>query len=133
MTTEELVREVAQAVEHEGNARAVFGAPVKLDSKTVIPVAAVRFGGGGGGMHPDAGNSTLAKALFSGGAGGAFDVHPVGFIHERDGQVLYTPIHLDVRNKPFLNEAASGLGRLVETLSGVGQALFRKKGASAVH
>lgn len=131
MTTEEIVKQVTHAVEQEGNAKVVFGAPVKLDSKTVIPVAAVRFGGGAGGARADGEVSTLARAIFSGGGGGGFDVRPVGFIHESEGRVEYTPIHLDVRNKPFLTEAASGLGRLFDTVAGIGQQLLGKRAQSS--
>ena len=125
MSTEEMVKQVAQAVEHEGNSAAVFGTPVKLDNKVVIPVAAVKLGAGGGGFSPEGDNSKL-KRLFGGGGGGALDVRPVGFIHESNNQVVYTPIHLDVRDKPFLNEMATGIGHLFQAVSGVGEAWLKK-------
>ena len=128
MATEEMVKQVAQAVEHEGNSAAVFGAPVKLDNKVVIPVAAIKLGAGGGGFVPEGNNSKLKK-FFSGGGGGALDVRPVGFIHESNNQVVYTPIHVDVRNKPFLNEVATGIGNLIHTVSAAGEAWLKKRTA----
>jgi uncharacterized spore protein YtfJ len=133
MALEEVVKQVAQALEMEGNSKVVFGEPVKLESKTVIPVAQVRLGAGGGGVMPGGETSGLLKALISGGGGGGFDVRPVGFIHERDGEVVFTPIHLDVRNKPFLTEAASGLGRVIDTVTSVGTVVLRKKMQPMAH
>ena len=128
MSTEEMVKQVAQTVEHEGNSAAVFGTPVKLDNKVVIPVAAIKFGAGGGGFAPEGENPKLKK-IFSGGGGGALDVRPVGFIHESNNQVVYTPIHVDVRNKPFLNEVATGIGHLIHAVSGAGEAWIKKMAA----
>ena len=108
MAIEEVVKDIAAALEAEGNTKAVFGEAVKLDTKTVIPVAAVRLGGGGAGVAPGANGSHLLKALFGGGGGGAYDLRPVGFIAERDGEVVFTPIRLDVRGKPFLAERPPG-------------------------
>jgi uncharacterized spore protein YtfJ len=119
MGMEEIVKEIAAALEKEGNSKAVFGEPVKLETKTVIPVAAVRLGAGGAAMSPHAQASEIVKALFGGGGGGAFDVHPVGFISEKNGEVTFTPIHLDVRGKPFLNEASAGIGRVIDTVTSI--------------
>jgi uncharacterized spore protein YtfJ len=118
MAMEEMVKQIAEAVEKEGNSRAVFGEPMKLETKTVIPVAAIQLAGGGGvGGSPEKNGQRLIKAIFGGGGGGGFDVHPVGFIHERNGEVVFTPIHLDVRGKPYLTEASAGIGRAIDTLS----------------
>jgi uncharacterized spore protein YtfJ len=137
MALEDVVKQIAETLEREGNARAVFGEPMKLETKTLIPVAVIGLGGGGAlGGAPD--SSKVMKAIFSGGGGGGFNVRPVGFIHERDGEVVYTPIHIDVRNKPFLNEASSGLGRAIDAVSGVmtgyaTRVLHLKDGKSEAH
>ena len=118
MAFDEMLRQVAEMLEKEGNARTVFGEPVKLDTKTIIPVAQVQFGGGGGGMSPPVKEGAQAP-VFGGGGGGGFTVQPVGFIHEEDGEVVFTAIHVDVKNKPFLTEAAQGLGRAIDTVTTV--------------
>lgn len=97
----------------------MFGEPVKLDTKTIIPVACVQFGGGGGGGMSPPVKEGAAAPVFGGGGGGGFSVNPVGFIHEEDGAVVFTPIHVDVKNKPFLTEAAQGLGRAIDTVTTV--------------
>lgn len=116
MAYEDLMKQITETFEREGNVRAVFAEPVKLETKTVIPVAAISLGGGAGGVSP-AVESKLAKAIFGGGGGAAIQVQPVGFIHERDGEVVFTPIHVDVKGKPFLTEASAGLGRAIDTVS----------------
>jgi len=100
-----VVHEAIAALEAEGNVRAVFGEPVKLETRTVIPVATVALGGGGGGVR------TLGSAIdivrrwtsrkdtarapapvLAGGAGGGLEVRPAGFIWEEAGKVVFTRI-----------------------------------------
>jgi uncharacterized spore protein YtfJ len=66
----------------------VFGEPVTAGGVTVIPVARVAFGfGGGAGRETGDGR----RAGGSGGGGGV-DARPLGFIEIRDGAATYTPI-----------------------------------------
>ena len=90
---EEIVKQVAETIQKEANARAVFGEPAKLDTHVVIPVASVVIslsgGGGGGSRKPGA---EIAR-LFGGGGGGLQVIAtPVGFIHEKNGEVVFTRI-----------------------------------------
>ncbi|HEX7672025.1 MAG TPA: spore germination protein GerW family protein [Polyangiaceae bacterium] len=100
-----VANEIAAAVEREGNVRAVFGAPTKLDTRVVIPVASVAMGGGVGGVS--ALGAAVRKVLgwisspnvdvepsrtILGGGGGGIDVRPVGFLSEEDGRVVFTRI-----------------------------------------
>src|SRR5262245_51456884 len=51
--TDELLARLAERVGARFDASNVFGAPVERDGVTVIPVASIRFGlGGGGGSDP---------------------------------------------------------------------------------
>jgi len=102
MDLEAIARHIAEAIEHGGNARAVFGEPVKLATQTVVPVAVVssQVGGGGG------------SAFLGGGGGGGFHLRvvPIGYIHEKDGAVVFSAI--DVPEGAFLpaphSEEATG-------------------------
>jgi uncharacterized spore protein YtfJ len=93
MPLEEIVKQVAETIQKEANARAVFGEATKLDTHVLIPVASVTVnisGGGGGGARRPA--QEIAR-LFGGGSGALNVVStPVGFIHEKDGQVVFTRI-----------------------------------------
>ena len=127
MSMEAIVKQVAESVEKEANARAVFGQAVKLERHTVIPVAAVNLGGGGGAAMPGGRAPTLLRLLRGGGGGVGLNVRPVGFIHERNGEVVFTPIHVDVVNRPWMSELASGLGRAFEVLTSLARAAGTRK------
>jgi uncharacterized spore protein YtfJ len=118
MSFEEVVKELAEVLKKEGNTHAVFGEVQKLETKTIIPVACVQFGGGGGGMIP--GGSEKAKTpkpMFGGGGGGGLAIFPVGYLHEEHGEVVFTAIHLDPKNRPLLGEASYGLGKAIDSVT----------------
>ena len=83
---EAIARHIAETIEQSGNAKAVFGEPVQLKTQTVVPVATISASVGGGG-----GNTGIG-----GGGGGGFNlrVTPVGYLHEKDGVVIFTAIDL---------------------------------------
>ena len=110
MPYEDLVKQMGVALERDGNVQAVFGEAVKLEHHTIIPVAVVAGGGGAGGTQGD---------LSAGGMGMALNVRPVGFIYESGDEVLFTPIHLDGRNRPLWSEAAFGVRRAIDLASSV--------------
>ena len=95
MAFEEIVKQVAETIQKEANARAVFAEAMKLETHVVIPVAAVHISLGGGGTGSSR-KPTSELARFFGAGGGGLDVraNPVGFIHEKDGAVVFTPIEI---------------------------------------
>ncbi len=100
MAFEEIVKQVAETIQKEANARAVFAEAMKLDTHVVIPVAAVQISLGGGGTGSSR-KPTSELARFFGAGGGGLDVRakPVGFIHEKDGIVVFTPIEIPAEGK----------------------------------
>lgn len=79
-----IAKHIAETIERSGNAKAVFGEPVKLATQTIVPVAAVSCHVGAGGGR---------SGIGSGGGGGFhLRVVPVGYIHERDGAVVFSSI-----------------------------------------
>jgi uncharacterized spore protein YtfJ len=96
--------EIAHMLEHEGNVNSVFGAPVKLDTKTVIPVAFVNVGSGGGGVFVPAARRfferirrLLPARVGAGGGGVGIHVRPIGYLHEEDGHVVFSRIEIGAR------------------------------------
>jgi len=100
-----LAHEIATTLEREGNVRAVFGDPVKLETRTVIPVASIAMGAGAGGVRAFGAAIHAVRRWFSkrpldvtpsrtllGGGGGGLDVRPVGYLSEVDGRVVFTRI-----------------------------------------
>ncbi len=102
MDFEAIARHVAETIERSGSAKAVFGEPLKLQTQTIVPVAVVEARVGAGMGH--------APVVGGGGGGGMnLRVLPIGYIHERDGAVVFSPIELpeDLR----ASQAAAGAAR----------------------
>ena len=110
MPYEDLVKQMGVTLERDGSVQAVFGEAMKLEHHTIVPVAVVTGGGGAGGTQ---------GANSAGGMGLALNVRPVGFIYESGDEVLFTPIHLDGRNRPLWSEAAFGVRRAIDLASEV--------------
>lgn len=86
-----LVGGLARRIGGFASASAVYGEPVDQDGLTVIPVARVRWGFGGGGGGDDGDDDGAGGDYGAGGAGGV-TAHPVGFIELRDGEAEFRPI-----------------------------------------
>jgi uncharacterized spore protein YtfJ len=83
------VHRLADALGAKASASASYGDPVERDGVTVIPVAKVRWGFGGG-----AGNGNTLDKLGgsgSGGAGGTL-VSPIGYIEIHEGEAEFRRI-----------------------------------------
>jgi uncharacterized spore protein YtfJ len=62
----------------------VYGDPIERDGVTVVPVARVKFGFGGGFGHARSGLSNGDS-----GGGGGVNITPLGYIEIRDGHAEY--------------------------------------------
>jgi uncharacterized spore protein YtfJ len=104
-TAEAIARELSHVLQAEANTRTVFGDPIKLESRTIIPVATIEIGAGGGGgigqgfaFEAMKGAIETAKRIVPGGrgAGGGgglgIKVRPIGFLTEEQGHVVFTAI-----------------------------------------
>ena len=79
------IERLAEKVGVHANAKTIYSEPVQCDGVTVIPVAKVRWGfGGGTGIKPDKRGK---------GGGGGVQVSPLGYIEMKDGRTEYRPIH----------------------------------------
>lgn len=124
MAIEDLVAQVATTLERDGRVQAVFGEALKLEHHTIVPVAVVSGGGGAGGAQAS------PRTGFSGGAGLGLQVRPVGFIHESGEDVVFTPIHLDVPNKPLWTEAAVGVRKAIDLVNGIVTQFVHRRAAA---
>jgi len=78
------VERVAERMGMQASAKAVYAEAVEFDGVTVIPVAKVRWGFGGG---------TGRKQRKRGkGAGGGLQAAPLGYIEIKEGQTEFKPI-----------------------------------------
>jgi uncharacterized spore protein YtfJ len=126
------VERLAERVGGRSSVRAVFGDPVERHGLTVIPVARVRWGfGGGAGRGPVAmgpGNPTLSSteaevgtdAGFGTGGGGGAMADPVGYLEIGPGGATFRPIVSPLPSPGFMLAAGAtaalvlrGLARLI--------------------
>lgn len=85
MAEQTLIERIAEQVQIHANAKQVYGEPVERDGTTIIPVARVQWGFGGGGIG--------RGAVERGGGGGGARAYPSGFIELRGGKAEFRPIH----------------------------------------
>jgi uncharacterized spore protein YtfJ len=84
--TDEMLARLAERVGGQFDASHVFGAPVERAGVTVIPVATIRFGvGGGGGRDP-------GKGQDGEGGGAAGSAEAAGYIELKDGRSRFVPV-----------------------------------------
>jgi|SRR5581483_4993268 len=105
---------VLSAVVNQAGAKTVYGEPIAVNGRTVIPVARVRCGFGGG-----SGRNGRDKESEGGGGGGGFVARPVGFIEVHGEATRFVPI-VDPQAKAFGIGVGVGLGWVL------GKVLFRK-------
>jgi uncharacterized spore protein YtfJ len=93
------VERVAEKMGMHASAKTVFAEPVEHEGVTVIPVAKVRWGFGGG----------SGRKLGERGQGGGGGMHaaPLGYIEIKDGETQFKPIRDPARLVPLL--AVGGL------------------------
>ena len=101
----DLIRNLAESIQLHANAKQVYGEPVERDGTTIIPVARVQWGFGGGGF----GRGPVER----GGGGGGAQAIPTGFIELKKGVAVFRPI--DDPNAP-LKLLAAGVAGLVAAL-----------------
>jgi uncharacterized spore protein YtfJ len=69
--------------------KAVYGEPITANGKTIIPVARIAYGfGGGSGRKPD-----TAKSLEGEGGGGGIYATALGVIEVTDSQTRFIAVH----------------------------------------
>ena len=84
--TDDVLSTLAEQVGARFTASSIFGAPVERDGLTVIPVATLRFGFGGG-------SGSDASGKQDGEGGGALGTGaPVGYIELKEGRARFVPI-----------------------------------------
>lgn len=78
-----LIDRIAHLINTHADARQVYGEPVERDGTTIIPIARVQWGFGGG---------TMGQGVHErGGGGGGVRATPAGFIEIKNGNAEYRP------------------------------------------
>jgi uncharacterized spore protein YtfJ len=80
MGVQDIIQSIAEKTQSSAHVKTVYGEPVVADGKTVVPVARVAYGfGGGAGSRAKSGNESNGKDE-GGGGGGGCAVLPVGVV-----------------------------------------------------
>jgi len=88
-----LLERLAEVIQVNANSKQVYGEPVERDGATIIPVARIQWGFGGGGI----GHGAAER----GGGGGGVRAQPAGFVIIKDGEAEFRPYH-DARDFALL-------------------------------
>lgn len=107
-----LLERLADRLAGQASVRTVYGEPISTEGVTVIPVAKVRFGFGGG-----AGREVGAeRSGGGGGGGGGAEARPLGFIEIKEGAATFTPIR-EPWTESVLPSVAIAAGSVVPRLA----------------
>ena len=108
------IPELVKTLVNQAGVKTVYSEPISVEGRTIVPVARVKCGFGGGGDHAGRG-----REEGHGGGGGGFVARPVGFVEVSSEGSRFVPI---VDPQFFVLIAGLGLGLGFA----LGRALFRK-------
>jgi uncharacterized spore protein YtfJ len=103
----------------QASVKAVFGEPIERGDVTVIPVARVRWGlGGGSGTGPVSRATTNGEGSGSGsGAGGGMMAAPMGYLEVRPTGAIYVPLASAYPNPALVLAMGISLGVIIRALA----------------
>jgi uncharacterized spore protein YtfJ len=94
MSTKELIDSAVEHLQTTASVKTVYGDPVMVDGKTIIPVARVALGFGGGTGHKKVdsahGNEPAADEAGE-GAGGGVSAKPIGVVEISGQETKFIP------------------------------------------
>jgi uncharacterized spore protein YtfJ len=93
MGASEMLQKMGDSLATTANVKSVFGEPIQMNGKTVVPVATVAYGfGAGGGTSRGKGDESGAKAE-GGGGGGGVRAYPAGALEITADRTRFIPFH----------------------------------------
>jgi uncharacterized spore protein YtfJ len=110
-----LVR-LAELIGARAGVESVFGEPITRDGLTVIPIARVRWGFGGGGGRAEGPPSGPASGS---GGGGGVAADPVGYLEIGAEGATFRPIHAPYPSPLFLIASALAAAIVLRALTRV--------------
>ena len=117
MNAKEMLQNLSESLGATATVKSVFGEPIRVDSKTVVPVATVSYGFGAGfGRKPDKSDTEKPPEAEGGGGGGGVHASPAGALEITPEGTRFVPF-LDLRVIAATFTAGLAIGAL----------LFRRK------
>jgi uncharacterized spore protein YtfJ len=84
---------IEQVLSSSANVKIVFGDPISVQEKTIIPVARVRYGFGGGMGSGPRRSGDEQRLGEGGGGGGGVIAQPVGVVEVSAAGTKFIPVH----------------------------------------
>ncbi|MFL5725842.1 MAG: spore germination protein GerW family protein [Chloroflexota bacterium] len=109
---DQILEKLVERVGGKASVQAVFGEPIQRGTKTVIPVAKVRWGFGGGTGTGPVDESGGAATGSGSGAGGGVTAEPIGYLEIAEDGASFKPI-ASLYPSPLFLLAAGLSGALV--------------------
>jgi hypothetical protein len=111
-----VLEELAERVGARASVQAVFGEPIQRGDLTIVPVARVRWGVGGG--AGSGGDATGGPGFGSGiGGGGGVTADPIGYLEIRPSGSEFRPITYGYPNPLFLLAAGLAASMVLRALA----------------
>lgn len=88
MKIKEVIQQLSDKFSKDAHVKSVYGDPVKLQGKTIIPIARIAYGLGAGGSQ--LGDETGDAA---GGGGGGMTAQPIGVLEVSEEQTRFVAIN----------------------------------------
>lgn len=112
MSAQNLIEKLGESLGSTATVKSVFGEPIHREGKTVVPVAKIMYGFGGGfGSGPIKRPEAEGKVGEGGGGGGGVRAYPAGALEITPDGTRFIPF-----TNLSLVAAAFGLGALVGAL-----------------
>lgn len=89
MKIKEIIHQLADKFSKDAHVKSVYGDPVKLQGKTIIPIARIAYGLGAGGSQ--GGDETTEGS--AGGGGGGMTAQPIGVLEVCEEQTRFVAIN----------------------------------------
>jgi len=95
MLVQHLLQAIAERLQRSSSIHTIYGAPIETQGKTLIPVAKVSYGFGGGAVGTNgldaADKRPSANAVEGGGGGGGVRMVPLGIVEVTPQQTRFLP------------------------------------------
>ena len=112
MSLQKYYQSFAEGLQTSANVKTIFGEPIKAEGRTIIPVARVAYGFGGG-PAAEGENSSVEKAA---GGGGGVSARPLGIFEVSGETTRFIPAESAWKKEGFFLLAGFGLGYLLGAL-----------------
>jgi uncharacterized spore protein YtfJ len=117
MSATRLIEGALDKVRGTAGVKTVYGEPIKVNGKTIIPIAKVAYGAGAGAGPAKADGETQSEAAEGAGVGAY--AAPVGVVEISEGETKFVPIN---------SKKKLGIAAAVGAAAGLVAGLFMSRG-----